>query len=116
MSTSIVDQGSHKGGVLPVTQRGGGVKREGCVFLHGHRFAGQCGFLDAQVDGFDEAHIRRNEIAGFQVNDIAGHQLAGGYRYTLPIAQYLAFRRRHLLQCGEGFLGFALLDYTEHGV
>ena len=60
------------------------VKHEGGVLLHRHRFAGQGGLFDAQVDGLDQAHVGRDEVAGFQEDDIARHQLGAGTEMRRP--------------------------------
>jgi len=43
-------------------------------FLHRHRFAGQCGLIDEQVLGTEQAQIGRHHVARGQVYNVARHQ------------------------------------------
>ena len=61
---------------LTVAQRDILFQFPGGVLLGGLRFAGQRGFFDLEIDGFEQAHIRRDMIASLQEDNIAGHQFA----------------------------------------
>lgn len=46
-------------------------------FGGGHGFAGEGGFLDAQVVDLDEAEVGGHTVAGFEAHDVAGHEGIG---------------------------------------
>ena len=106
----VGDRGAHEGSILPVAQRGVAVQLDGGVLLHRQRFTGERGLFDPHVDGFQQAHIRRDKVARFEVDDVARHQFARRDADPLPIAQDLRFRGGHFLERRQGFLGAAFLD------
>ena len=68
----IADHRAHEGGILAVTQGNIPVQHQGGVFLHRHGFASERGFFHLHVNRLQQAHIRRDEIAGFQKDNIPG--------------------------------------------
>ena len=63
-----------------------------------------------------QAQVGRHAIAGFQQDDVAGHQ--AGHVHHLPLAatQHPRGRRQHGLQGGQRLFGLALLDETDQGI
>ena len=116
MPAPVGDHRTHKDGVLAVAQRRVRQQHDRGVLLHRSRFAGQRGLFHFQVDRFQQANVSRDEVAGFQKNHVAGHQLARGNGSAVPVAQHLGFRRGQLLQCRQGLFGAAFLDDAQHGV
>jgi hypothetical protein len=53
-------------------------------FLGGIGLAGQQRLVDVEVPAFEQTRVRGNEIAGDQLDDIAGRQLADRNRDALP--------------------------------
>jgi len=68
------------------------------MFFHRHRLARQRGFLNLQIDGFNQARIRRNPVAGIEENHISGHQIPRRNLHLRAIAQYGRGGRGHLPQ------------------
>ena len=90
-------------------------KVAGC-FVYRLRLAGQRG-LDALERGrFQEPGIRRDQVAGFQREDVTGHDCRGRNRSDLPVASHLGLRRGHLLERRDGFLRVELLIEADDGV
>ena len=85
-------------------------------FVGGHRFAGQRGFLRAQVLDLDKPDVRRDLVAGFEGHDIARHERFGRDHGGLPVAQGPRFRREHVADRIEGLLRPAFLDEAEQSV
>ena len=86
------------------------------LLRHRLRLAGQRG-LDALERGrLQEPGIRRDQVAGFQREDVAGDDSRGGNRSDLPVAPHLGLGRGHLLERRDGFLRAELLVEADDGV
>lgn len=83
-TAAVSDGGTHEGHAAPLGEGGFG-RQGGRVLVDRHRFAGERGFFDFEVDGFDEPEVGRHEVAGFEEDDVAGNELAGGYRYDSAV-------------------------------
>ena len=116
LAASVRDQRAHERGVPAVAQRMLLVQDQRRVLLHGHRFAGQRGFFDLEVDGRDQAQIGGHIVARFQQDDVARNELPGRNRDLMAVADDLGVGRRHLLQGRERLLGLRLLDHADDGV
>ena len=77
LAAAVGDQRAHEGRVLAVAERDVGVEHHPGVLVDRHRFAGQRGLLDLQVDALDQAQVGRDVVARLQQHDVAGHQFAG---------------------------------------
>ena len=51
------------------------------------RLAGECGLLSLQADALQQAGVGGDEVAGLQVDDVAGDQLGGVDDLLLPVPQ-----------------------------
>ena len=65
-----------------------------------------------KVAGFDQAGVRRNEIAGKQ-NDIAGHQFRCWNVYALSVSKCFDRQTDPLAQTLGGILRLALLRHVQ---
>ena len=86
------------------------------LFLRRHRFARKCGFVDLQVDGFDQASVRRNPVAGPQLDHVARRR-APAPESRLPAHRAIpGQRRRQTPQCLDRPVGPVFLhESQEHG-
>ena len=89
-----------------VTQRLG-------LLFHRQRFSCKRGFLNLQVDGFNQTRISGNFIAGAQQDDIADHDVTRWNDDFLTITQGRCRRRRHLAQRFQGSLAPIFLAETQ---
>ena len=94
-----------------------GLGRHGAhALVHRHRFAGQRGFVDAQVSRLQQAHVRRQAVARRQQHHVAGHQ-AGGVNVVLAaVALHHGARREQVPDRLQRALGLALLHEADHHV
>ena len=76
LAAPVGDQRAHEGRVPAVAQRDLLVEHDRRVLLDGHRFAGERGLLDLQVEALEQAHVRGNVVAGFEQDDVAADDLA----------------------------------------
>ena len=63
------------------------------LFLDRHGFAGERGFFDLQIDGFDQPRIGGDFVAGTQQDDIAGDERARGILCSSPSRNTVAWAR-----------------------
>ena len=56
-------------------------------FFHRLGFAGERCLLNAEVDRLQQPAIRRNQVAGFHLDDIAGYQLAFAHKRISDVAE-----------------------------
>ncbi len=115
-AAAVSDHSAAEGGVLAVAKGGGIIHHRSGILLHRNGLTRERGFLHLEVDRFQQAHIGRNEVAGFQEDDVAWHQLAGGNRNTMPVPQRLSLRRSHLFKRFQLLLGFTFLHNAHDGV
>ncbi len=109
------NQGAGIGHAEAVADAGVGGDRVGAL-VAGHRFAGQCRFLDAQVGCFEQTQVGRDPVARFQADDVTRHQAVGVDLRPLALAPDLGAGRQHLADAGQGFLGLAFLDEADDRV
>ena len=86
------------------------------VLLRGNGFTGQGGFFALQADAVQQAGVGGDEVAGFQTDDITGHQFSGLDDFFLSIADDTGVGGRQILQCIQCFFRLAFLIYTHDRV
>ena len=61
------------------------------MFFDRFGFACERGFLNAQVDGFEQAQIRREDVARFKLKDVAGTRSRAESSVNCPSRQHTHF-------------------------
>ena len=61
LAATVGDQRAHEGRVAAVAQRNLLVEHHAGVLFDRHRFAGERGFLDLEVEALEQAHVRRHD-------------------------------------------------------
>ncbi len=112
-ATSTRDRGPGEGAGGP---RGIEPSRAAGMLGHGRRFAGEKGFVAAQILRRDEHEVRRHADTGFEEDEIAGHDLAGVYLDGRAVAQHRRLRRLQLAQRRRGAAGRILLHRPDDAV
>ena len=87
--------------------------RERGFFLGGIGLAGKKRLVNVKVARLDQPRIGRDEIAGREKKDIAGHDLRGRNIDRLSIAKRVDGERDALAQTFGGVLGLPLLRHVE---
>lgn len=109
------DQGSRIGHAMTVANPR--VRRDLCRDLVGwDGFPGQRRFINAQVDGLEQAQIGRHPVARTQPHDVAWHQRLGGDLDPVFIAPDMGVRRKHLADAFKRLFRFTLLNEADDGV
>ena len=85
------------------------------MFFNWFRFAGQCGFLNPQIVAFQHAHIGWHDVARFQRNHIARHQIMGGRLSQNPVTVHPHRRNRQLFQRRNCPFGAIFLKKAQQG-
>ncbi len=80
------------------------------------RLAGQNGFLHSQVEGLNQAAIRRDSVASVQLDDVARDQDAGFSGQQPPAAAYFDLGHSHFFQGRHGLFGLIFLGKTQNSV
>ncbi len=81
------------------------------------RLPGQAGFLDGEVRGVpDDPAVGRDVVAGLDLDEIAGDELAGRDEEGRTAADGLGAGRGQAPQSGQALLGPVFLDQAEDGV
>ncbi len=102
-----------RGNALSPGDAGGGRRS---LLLGWISLAGEQGFIDVKIAGFDQPGIGGHQIARREQNDIAGYDLRRRDVDRLSVAQRLGGKRNLLAQPLSGVLGLALLRHVEdHG-
>ena len=110
------DAGAHEHHVLAVAERDVVLLQSRGLLRHRLRLAGQRG-LDALERGrLQEPGIGRDQVAGFQREDVTGDDSRGRNRSDLPIASHLGLGRGQLLERRDGLLRVELLVEADDGV
>jgi hypothetical protein len=121
-------RGHHHGARLALGHQGAGIAHADAVAdrrrgLHGvgllvyrHRFAGEHGFIDAQIARLQQPHIRRQPVARGQQHHVTGHQLSRIDIVGMAIANHHGVRREHVADGLQRPLGLALLDEADAGI
>ena len=73
-------------------------------------------FLDLHGRGEADPSVSRNQVARFDEDDVAGHQLLGVDLHRLPISANPGDRLHHLREGLDALLGLGLLAQADHGV
>ena len=71
--------------------------------------AGQRRLVDLERGGAEDPRVRGDEVAGLDVDDVAGHQVAHRQLDEIPVATRLGLDDHHLLERGHARGGLALL-------
>ena len=66
--------------------------------------------------GFNQAQIRRHEIAGFQKHQIAQNQLSRVDLLQLSVTLDHSFHRSHFFQRMQRFFRLPFLEYPDQGI
>ncbi len=113
---TVGDHGALVGHVGAIAESGvaGGDGRD--LLVHRERLAGERGLLDLQAHRFDQAQVRRHDVARLEEHEIAGHQFAGRDVRDLAVADDARVRRAEPAQRGHGAFGPVLLDEADHRV
>ena len=82
----------------------------------GQRFARQRGLIDFDRVAFQQARIRRHDVAHTDADDVARHQLARGRRNPLPVTFHPGLDRQRGLQRSDGVARLVFFPETDHGV
>ena len=82
-------------------------------FLGGIRLAGEQGLVDIEVTALEQTRIRGNEIAGDQLDDIAGNQLADRNRDGLAVTSDCRLHGHRRAQGRHRILRPDILDKIE---
>jgi len=81
-----------------------------------HRFAGQRGFIAFQACAFNQPAVRRHQIAGLQLDDVARYQIGRFHHRFYAAADRFCRGGAHVFQrCQRGFC-LALLNYPQYPV
>ena len=95
----------------------GGVLLDGGLGLGGsHRFTREGCLVDQERAGLEQPEIGGDAVSGFDEDNVAGHDLAGGDARAAPVAQHVGARRDHAADGVERVLGLALLDEADNGI
>ncbi len=86
------------------------------VLFHGLRFAGQRGFIDAQLARLEQAQIGGHFVAGGEQHDVADYHLFRRDLAALAVAQHRRIERQHVADGVQRALGLAFLDHADDGV
>jgi len=73
-AATVIDQRAHEGRVFLVAQRDVLLEVDVGVFFGGGGLAGERRFVDAQVHRLHQPHIGGHKVAGFEQDQIAGHE------------------------------------------
>ena len=109
------DLAVHEGHVHTVAE--GGIGRDG-VHLLGRRdaLAGQGGFVDLERGGRQDPGVGRDEVAGFDVDDVTRDQLVDRDFDEIAAPADLGLDDHHLLERGGARFRLALLVHGHPGV
>ena len=107
----------HRGAGKYGVRRSGGVFRaRGCVtglLLGRVRLAGEESLVDEQVAAFKQPRVRRNQIAGDQLDDVAGNQLVDRHREACTVAPHGRLDRHRPAQRLDRILSADFLNEIE---
>ena len=113
---AVDHDGSHVSHVGAVAQRRvGGCQRLG-LLVDRFGFSGERGFLDLQIDAFQDPSIRGNELADFQNHDVTGHEFRRGDLVRRAVTSHANGRHRHSLQGSESFFGTIVLNESQRRI
>ena len=82
----------------------------------GLRFACQGRLVDTHGRRLQEAQVGRDDVALFEEQDVAGHDLASRHEPHLAVAHDTSLRAGHPLEGVHGLLGAVLLDEADDAV
>ena len=120
--------GDHGGGSSGGDDRGGddqiGAVAQGGVFGEGgvgvlgdgQGLAGDGGLVRFQASAVQQSGVGRHQVTGFQLDQVAGHQLGGVHAAELVVADDPRLRGAHLPEGVQSPLGAGLLGEGDAGV
>ena len=76
----------------------------------------QRGLIDFNRVAFQQARIRRHDVAQANANDVARHKLTRRRRDPLPLASDASLDRQLRLQGGDRVARLVFLPESDHGV
>ncbi len=113
---AVGDGAAGKDHIGPVTD-GGFIGQRGIGILFSRNgFAGQGAFFAFEAAALKQAGIGRHKIAGFQADDIAGHQQTGINDAFFSVPNHPCMGGRQVFQCIQRFFGLAFLHHAHDGV
>ena len=87
------------------------------IILFGrYRFTRKCRFLGFKTCTVQKSCIGRNEIAGFQTDNITGNEFGGINDLFLTVTNNSCVRCRHIFKGVQSLFCFALLIYAHNGI
>ena len=113
-AAAVGDEGAHEREIGAVAQRQVRGGQGFGLLADRFRFAGERGFHRAELDGVEQAQVGRHDVAGFEPDDVAGHQLPRGQFLQFAVAADAHARAGQLLEGGHGLLGAVFLDEPQH--
>ncbi len=112
-AASLRNDGAHVAHVATVAERQVIARESGGLLLHGFGFARQRGFLNAEIDRFEQAHVRGQDVARLELEDVAWDEISRGEGNQLPVADDAHFGHGKFLQRGDGLFGAIFLHESE---
>ena len=106
-------RGAGKDGVRCAGGVFGARRRVAGLLLGRVRLAGQERLVDEQIAAFEQPRVRRNEIAGDQLDDVAGDQLVDRHREACAVAPHGCLHRHRPAQRLDRILRADFLDEIE---
>ena len=100
--------------VAPIADRQRRLAEGGRRFFDRHRFAGERGLVDREIDRLQHTRVGRHAIAHADDDHVSRHQLARGDDHFLAVAHHACRRRGHFSQGFERPAGTVFLNETEH--
>ena len=82
----------------------------------GQRFSSQRGLIHFDRVAFQQARIRRHDVAHTDADDVARYQLARGRRSPLAVTFHSGLDRQRSLQCSDSVAGLVFFPETDHSV
>ena len=102
--------------IRTVAERGVRRHRLFGVLFGGNALARERGFLYLQGGGGEQSHIRRHDVARFQLDYVAGDELLAREMFPFAVAEHLGKRLVHVFQGFHGVLRFVFLHHADDRV
>ena len=116
LPAAVGDHRAHVDHVETVAERQVGVGQRVEDLVDGLGFAGERGFLHAQVGALDEPAVGRHHVARLEQDDVARHEIARGHLDDLPAAPDADNRHREALEHRHRALGALFVHEAQDGV
>ena len=110
------DAGAHEYHVRAVAERYVALLQRGHPLGHRRGLTGQSGLDALEGRRVQQPGVGRDQVAGFQHDDVTDDDVCSGNRSDLAVAPYLGLGRGHALERRDRFLGLELLDKADDRV